>query len=507
MKLKNLDYKWLVAIAFVFGIFMDLMDITIVNVALPTLGRDFHASNASLEWVVTGYLLSLAIWIPASGWIGDRVGTKRVFIFALAMFIGSSALCGLAWNTSSLITFRVLQGVGGGMMTPVGMTMLFRAFPPRERAQASIVVSIPTVIAPAIGPVLGGALVDYVGWRWIFFVNLPIGVAAILFTLLFVRDHREPRSGAFDVPGFVLSGASLILVLFALSRGPEAGWGSLAVVSTGIVGAILLGAFVVAELRSKAPMLDLRLLRDHMFRNANIVYFAAMAGLTGVLFLLPLYMQQLRGFSAIKTGLILMPTAVMVATLAPVSGWLYPKIGPKRMLAFAMSIFVASSLLLLLVDLSTSTFWLVAILALRGVGMAFTFVPLQAASFATIKPEDTGQASSIFNTNRQVASSVGVALLATVLIERTHAHTADAGLGASANAVAHAGVLGYHDAFFASAILGLIGLVFTLIIRDEDAAATMVRDSGETVSDVDEGSVVGLTVQTVESHEQSVTSG
>jgi MFS family permease len=206
-------------------------------------------------------------------------------------------------------------------------------------------------------------------------------------------------------------------------------------------------------------------------------------------------MQQLRGFSAIKTGLILMPTAVMVATLAPVSGWLYPKIGPKRMLAFAMSIFVASSLLLLLVDLSTSTFWLVAILALRGVGMAFTFVPLQAASFATIKPEDTGQASSIFNTNRQVASSVGVALLATVLIERTHAHTADAGLGASANAVAHAGVLGYHDAFFASAILGLIGLVFTLIIRDEDAAATMVRGSGETVSDVDEGSVVGLTVQ------------
>jgi MFS family permease len=199
-----------------------------------------------------------------------------------------------------------------------------------------------------------------------------------------------------------------------------------------------------------------------------------------------------------------MPTAVMVATLAPISGRLYPKIGPKRMLALAMSIFVASSLLLLFVGESTSTFWLVAILALRGVGMAFTFVPLQAASFATIKPEDTGQASSIFNTNRQVASSVGVALLATVLIERTHAHTA---IGASAEAVSHASLLGYHDAFFASAILALIGLVFTLIIRDEDAAATMVRDSGEIVSDVDEASVVGLAVQTVESYDQPVASG
>src|SRR5437763_4534049 len=249
MPFKNAPYKYLVAAAFLFGLFMDLMDLTIVNVALPTLGRQFKADRGALEWVVTGYLLSLAIWIPASGWLGDRFGTKKVFLFALAMFVIGSALCGLAQSAGQLIAFRILQGVGGGMLTPVGTAMLFRAFPPQERARAALILTIPTVIAPALGPIVGGWLVDDVSWRWIFYVNVPIGIIGFLFSLAFLQEHTEPEAGRFDTWGFLLSGAGLALVLYALSRGPEDGWRSGNVLGTLIPGVAAFVALAVVELR------------------------------------------------------------------------------------------------------------------------------------------------------------------------------------------------------------------------------------------------------------------
>src|SRR5258706_5282712 len=179
----RVEYKWIVAAVFVCGMFIDILDTTIVNVALPDLGREFHASTASIEWIVLGYLLSLALWIPASGWIGDKIGTRRVFLFALAMFTGASALCGQSHSLGELVAFRVLQGVGGGMLVPVGTAMVFRAFPPIERAKASTVLIVPTVVAPALGPVLGGWLVTDVSWRWIFFVNHPGGACALALRL------------------------------------------------------------------------------------------------------------------------------------------------------------------------------------------------------------------------------------------------------------------------------------------------------------------------------------
>src|SRR5439155_11896316 len=198
--MKRIEYKYIVGVVFVFGLFMDLLDMTITNVALPTLKFDFSTSTTTIEWVVTGYLLSLAIFIPVSGWAGDRFGTKRTFMFALAMFTLSSFLCGLAWNIESLIAFRVLQGVGGGMLTPVGTAMLYRAFPPSERARASSILAVPAALAPTMGPVLGGYLVEFQTWRWIFWVNLPVGLVALAISALFLREQREATSGRLDVP-------------------------------------------------------------------------------------------------------------------------------------------------------------------------------------------------------------------------------------------------------------------------------------------------------------------
>ncbi len=325
MRLKNTDYKYLVAGVFITGVFMEMLDTTVINVALPQLGRHFHAANDSLEWVITGYLLSLAIWIPASGWIGDRIGTKKTFVFAMGAFTLGSAMCGLSQNIDQLILFRVLQGIGGGMMTPVGTAMLFRAFPPEERAKASVFLAIPAMIAPVIGPIFGGWLVDGPGWRWIFYINLPVGIAGILFAVTVLREHTEEAAGSFDLPGFIFSGAGLVLVLYALSHAPSHGWGSTSVVASAAIGLVCFATMVVVELRVAEPMLDLRLLGDRMFRSSSMAMFLAAAGLLGLLFLLPLYLQQLRGFSAFQAGLTTFPQAIGMGIFLQLTSRLYPQ--------------------------------------------------------------------------------------------------------------------------------------------------------------------------------------
>ncbi|HET8524317.1 MAG TPA: MDR family MFS transporter [Thermomicrobiales bacterium] len=480
----GVPYKWLVAIAFVIGLFMDLLDTTIVNVALPTLGEHFHTSNTTLEWVITGYLLSLAVWIPASGWLGDRFGTKRIFLFALAMFTIGSSLSGLAWSIDSLIFFRVLQGIGGGMMTPVGTAMLFRAFPPEERAKASAVLTVPIAIAPTIGPILGGWLVDSASWRWIFYINVPIGVLAFLFSLVVLREHTEENPGRLDLGGLFLSGAGLPLALYALSRAPHAGWTSAEVLGTGLGGLALLALFIWQEFRTTDPLLDLRLLNDRIFRVGNAAFFLTMVGMMGVLFLLPLYLQQLRGLSALDSGLTTFPEALGVVVASGPVGKFYPKIGPRRLLAAGLigtGIFTG---LLNFVGLETNLWWIRGAMFLVGLGLGFVFVPVQTAIYATISSEQTGRASSIFNTNRQVASSVGIAILASVLTSRTSSHVSDAlqsaAPAARAAAAHHGTLLAFHDTFLVAAVVTVVAGFIALLIHDSDAAATMVQTPATT---------------------------
>ncbi|MEY2754156.1 MAG: hypothetical protein RJB65_514 [Actinomycetota bacterium] len=463
---RRMAYKWVVAIVYVSALFLDILDTTIVNVALFSMGREFQTD--AVEWVVLGYTLSLAMWIPTSGWLGDRIGTKKTFLAALVAFTVGSAACGFAQSIGQLIAFRVLQGVGGGMLTPVGIAMLFRAFPPAERAKASTVVMVPTLLAPALGPVLGGLITTNFEWRWIFWVNVPIAMVAIWFGARFLREHREPSAREFDPAGFVLSAAALALVVFALSEGPRAGWTSGLVLGTAGVGVLCVIATIVVETRVAHPMLDLRLLGDRMFRQCNIVSFFSMASFLGVTFVMPIYLQNLRGMSAMESGLTTFPQAFGVMASSLIAGRVYAKVGPRRLMAGGFFTAGLAISLYTMLGLGTDLWLIRGLMFLRGAFMGFAFVPMQAASYATIPPAQNGRASSLFSTQRQVSVSMGVAILASVLA----AYGAlDPRLDPSGFADALTGV---RWAFGIAVGFAMLATVASLFIRDSEAEATMV---------------------------------
>jgi EmrB/QacA subfamily drug resistance transporter len=466
MNLAKLDYKWLVGIVYVLALFMDLLDMTIITVAVPTLAQTFHASTTTIEWVVTGYLLSLAVFIPISGWLGDRFGTKRTFITALAIFLAGSILCGLAWDIDSLIAFRVLQGAGGGMLTPVGMAMLFRAFPPSERAAASAVLAIPITVAPALGPLLGGYLVDYAEWRWIFFLNLPVGIIALVASAALLREEVQGGVGRLDLPGFALSAASFTAIIYALSEAGQNGFGDGRVLLFGGIGLALLAAFTVVELRTREPMIDVRLLGDKLFGASNFVLLVGNASIMGSFFIIPIFLQTQKGLSPFDVGLVTFPLAVGVALMAQPAAKLYPKIGPRRMLMFAFAGNMVLTAGLALVDYNTSDWLIGGSMLIRGMFFSFLFIPLQAATFATISPEATGRASSLFSVTRQVAASLGVAILATALTNRLGVHEAFLGDPATRDAALAA----FQDTFLFAGLLSIPGILACFLIDDEKAA-------------------------------------
>jgi EmrB/QacA subfamily drug resistance transporter len=474
----RLNPKISVSIVFVLAMFMAIMDITIVNVALPQLARDFRVNPEHIDSVVVGFLVSLAVFIPASGWLGDRFGMKRVLLTALLIFTGASALCGLSQSLSELVIFRIVQGVGGGMLTPVGMAMLFRTFPPAERVRASRILIVPTAFAPALGPVVGGLLVTDVSWRWVFYVNVPIGLAAFTFGLLFLHEHREPDAGRFDAGGFALAGSGLATLMYALSEGPSRGWSSPLIIGTAIAGVVLLTALVRYELRVDDPMIDLRLISNRLFRVTTIVLFVGMAAFLGTLYLVALFFQDGLGLSALGSGLSTFPEAIGVMVGAQFATRLYASYGPRRLMVTGLVCVAAVIGLLTLVGFSTNL-WLVRLL-MFGLGLAIShvFVPSQAAAFATISPAATGRASTLFNTARQVGSALGVAVLTTVISAVGVLH--QVGGHAAPNLAA------FHWAFGVAAAIALLAAWFARGIIDSDAASTMKKRPAKRASARDE---------------------
>jgi EmrB/QacA subfamily drug resistance transporter len=454
-----------VGVVFVAAMFISIMDVTIVNVALPTIGRDFGVGPTAVDAISIGFLVSLAVFIPASGWLGDRFGGKRVLLAAIVVFTAASALCGLAQSLGELVAFRVLQGVGGGMLAPVGMAMLFRTFPPEERLRASAVLTVPTTFAPALGPVLGGLLTDNLSWRWVFYVNVPIGAAAVLFGALFLERDGEHSASRFDVPGFLLSGLGLGALMYGVSEGPGSGWGSGAVLTTIVVGAVLLAAMVVVELRAAEPLIALRLLGDRLFRSANAVMVLGSVAFMGTLYVIALYYQDGRGLSPLASGLSTAPEAIGVMVGAQLATRvIYPRLGPRRHISAGLLGVAASIAGLASLDGTSSLWWARLLMFTLGLTMSQVFVPSQAAGFATIEAAATGRASTMYNALRQLGGAVGVALLTTVIV------TVGTGSG-----VGHAAgnLTAYRITFLVAAAVALLALIGSLTVHDADAAGTM----------------------------------
>ena len=468
MTLRAPSQKIVVAIIYICGMLMNSLDSTIVTVALATLSRQFGVPPAATEGVVIGYLVSLAVFIPTSGWLGDRWGTKRTFLLALTLFTGASALCGLAGSLNQLILFRILQGAGGGLLTPVGMAMLYRAYPPQERVGVARVLMFATILGPACGPILGGFLIEQLSWRWAFYVNLPVGLAALTFGALFLHEHREEGTGAFDIPGFLLAGTGFALVMYALSEGPTHGWSSPGIIAPGLIGAAVLAAFVMVELRVAAPMVQLHLLTNRLFRSTLTVSFFATGGFLGVLFLTPLFLQEGRGVSPLEAGLTTFPEALGVVVSTQIVARLYPRVGPRRLMAGGLA-WVALDILLLCVFGLEGDPWLVRLLMFGlGVGMAYVFLPNQAASLATISSANTGRASTLSSVQRQLGSATGVAILSSVL-------AAFGPLTVAATGATIPNITAYRAAYLCAATFSLIGALLALRVPDADAAATMRR--------------------------------
>ncbi|HLK79777.1 MAG TPA: MDR family MFS transporter [Streptosporangiaceae bacterium] len=461
-----MSQKVVIGVVFVAAMFMSILDATIVNVALPTIGRDFKVSATAVDSISIAFLVSLAVFIPASGWLGDRLGGKRVLLAAIAVFTAASALCGLASSLGELVAFRILQGAGGGMLAPVGMAMLYRAFPPSERIRAAAILTVPTTLAPALGPVLGGLLVTELSWRWVFYVNLPLGAAAFVFGLVCLEQQTQDRPGRFDLAGFLLSGVGLGLLMYGVSEGPNLGWRHTDVLATIVAGVVLLTAMVVVELRSPAPMVDLRLLKNRLFRLGNGVMVLASVAFLGTLYAISLYYQDGRGLSALGSGLSTFPEAFGVmggAQLA--SRWLYPRLGPRRHITIGLVGTAASIALLALLGPGTSLWWARLLMLTLGLAMAQVFVPVQAASFAAITPAATGRASTMFNAVRQLGGAVGVAVLTTVIVAVGPVHLV------AGHEVAN--LTAYRVSFLVAAAICLCAVACSLSIRDADAASTI----------------------------------
>jgi EmrB/QacA subfamily drug resistance transporter len=463
----GLNPKVVVAVVYVLALFMTIMDATIVNVALPQLGRQFGVPAAKIDGVVVGFLVSISVFIPASGWLGDRFGTKRILLTALVIFTAASALCGMAQSVNQLVVFRIVQGIGGGMLTPVGMAMLWRTFPPEERVRASRILIIPTAFAPATGPVLGGLLVTDLSWRWAFYVNVPIGIAGFLFGLLFLRESVQEEAGRFDLPGFLLAGAGLGSLMYAVSEGPAKGWSSASIEVTAAVGVVLLAALVRVELRARAPMLDLRLLGNALFRTSTTVTVLSMVSFFGSLFLVALFYQDGFGVSALQSGLSTFPEAIGIVVGAQIAARLYPHIGPRRLMAGGLLGVAASVSCMALVPFTADLWVMRGLMVALGLSQAHVFTPAQAAAFATISPASTGRASGFFNAGRQLGGAIGVAVLSTVISAVGVVH--DVGGFPQPNAAA------YHWAFLVAAAVALFAAVLTRGIDDTAAAATMTR--------------------------------
>ena len=413
---KGLDYKWKVLISVVFGVFMIILDSTVVNVAFQTLRREYGASLNDIQWVLSIYVLALGITTPISGFLADRFGLKQIYIGGLALFTLGSVLCGLAPSLPLLIAARALQGIGGGMAQPLGPALLYRTFPSNQQGMALGYFGIALVLAPALGPLLGGLLVDANLWRWIFFINLPIGIVGVILASLLLKDERSDHKPAFDPLGILTATLGFGSVLFAATRAANLGWTSGTVVTWFAVGGVSLIAFALIELfLVKEPLLDLRLFGNRTFLTSSLIGYVSVLALFGAEFLMPVYLQALRGRTALETGTMLLALAITSGIAAPLAGRLYDRVGPRPIVAGGFALLLINTWQLAQIKGDTPIGFIVFLLALRGLALGLTVQTTFATALGSVPPRLLPRGSSLINGTRFVTQSIGVAILATIL--------------------------------------------------------------------------------------------
>jgi EmrB/QacA subfamily drug resistance transporter len=402
--------KWWTLGAMSFALFMVMLDNTVVNVALPSIQRDLHSDISDLEWVVNGYTLTFAVLIATGGRLGDIFGRRRMFLFGVVIFAATSATAGLAQDSTMLIVSRAVQGIGAALMMPATLSIVTHAFPASERGKAIGTWAGVSALALSIGPVVGGALTEYVSWRAIFFINLPVAVGAVIATLFAVRESRDDGvDRTVDYPGIVALTAGLTAIVFALIEGNAWGWGSIEIVALLVGGVAALAAFAAIELRSRAPMIDFALFRSRQSVGANLVAFIITFAMMGSFFFMALYLQDILGYGALEAGIRFLPTTLVIAVVAPVAGRLSDRFGPVWPMGVGLSVLSVAMFFFSTIDVNTTYSGLIVPFVLMGIGIALVMSPMSTAAMNAVNVQKAGIASGVLQTSRMVGGTVGVA--------------------------------------------------------------------------------------------------
>ncbi len=422
------SYRWWVLANVMIGTFMAVLDATIVNVGLPKIMAAFGVAVDKVEWVMTAYLLVFAVMLPTSGWVADHWGYKRTYVGALGVFTLGSFLCGLSWDENALIVFRIIQGMGAGFLMPVGMAIVTREFPPEKRGIALGFWSISAAASVSLGPLVGGYLIDHLDWQAIFDVNVPVGIVGIFATMVIQREYKTEHVRSFDFVGFVSMSVFLSFLLLALSDGNASwntgGWTSTFIISSLVIAAIALAVFLITEFTVQYPLIELGLFRDFNFALSNGVLFIFGLGMFGSTFLLPLYLQNALGYTALQAGSVFLPVGILQGIMAPVAGILSDRVNPKVPAIIGISLLAVSLYMNGFLSLMSEHHQIMLMLYIRGFAMGLVFTPLSTMALAGVPRQKMAQASGLFNVIRQVGGSFGVAIIGTMLTRRIIYHSA-----------------------------------------------------------------------------------
>lgn len=424
---QHVNYKWFLLANIMLGTFMAVLDSTIVNVGLPKIMASFGVGIDKIEWVVTAYMLSMAVMLPTAGWMADRFGYKRLYFIGLLLFTIGSLLCGMSYDENTLIMSRIIQGLGAGTIQPLGMAIITREFPPHQRGVALGFWAIAAAASVSFGPLIGGYLVDNFSWQLIFDVNIPFGIAAMVFTIIIQKEYIHPKVGKFDMIGFISAVIFLPVLLYALSEGSAAsnsgGWSAPYILICFAISILALAVFITRELTIKNPLLDLRLLADYNFGMGNLVMLIFSMGMFGSTFLLPLYLQNSMSYTAVQAGAVFLPVGIIQGFMSPIAGKISDKFSPKAPMILGIVLLGISFYLNSQLSYLSEHSFIMLSLYIRGVALGIIFTPLSALMLLTIPREQMAQASGITNTIRQIGGSLGVALFTTMLTTRVNFHS------------------------------------------------------------------------------------